>query len=139
MSFAVSIIQALGMEVVMEPGIGPQLPSCLNDPKDLPRLDWSVDVKSSLDYFYEAVRLARHRLEGRVPLIGFAGGPWTLMTYMIEGGGSKTFAKSKRWLYIYPEPSHRLLGLLTRVITDHLVQQVLAGAQLLQVGKVSFN
>ncbi|VDK38351.1 unnamed protein product [Taenia asiatica] len=127
------IPQALGMEVVMEPGVGPQLPSCLNDPKDLLRLDWSVDVKSILDYSYEAVRLTRHKLEGRVPLIGFAGGPWTLMTYMIEGGGSKVFAKSKRWLYVYPESSHRLLGLLTRAITDHLVQQVLAGAQLLQI------
>ncbi|CDS37657.1 uroporphyrinogen decarboxylase [Echinococcus multilocularis] len=127
------IPQALGMEVVMEPGVGPQLPTPLSDPKDLLRLDWSVDVKSLLHYVYEAVRLTRHRLEGRVPLIGFAGAPWTLMTYMIEGGGSKTFAKSKRWLYVYPEPSHRLLGLLTRAVTDHLVQQVLAGAQVLQI------
>ncbi|VDM30718.1 unnamed protein product [Hydatigera taeniaeformis] len=131
------IPQALGMEVVMDPGVGPQLPSCLNTPKDLARLDWSADVKSHLDYFYEAVRLTRHRLEGCVPLIGFAGGPWTIMTYMIEGGGSKTFLKSKRWLYAYPKPSHRLLGLLTRTITDHLVHQVLAGAQLLQASSVS--
>ena len=121
------------MEVTMKPGTGPVLPAPLDTPEDLKRLDWSADVASCLKYVYDSVKLTRHRLEGRVPLIGFAGAPWTLMTYMIEGGGSKTFAKSKRWLYVYPKDSHRLLDLLTRVIIDHLVEQVLAGAQLLQV------
>ena len=116
----------------MKPGVGPVLPTPLSNPEDLKRLNWSVDVASCLKYVYDAITLTRHRLEGRVPLIGFAGGPFTLMAYMIEGGGSKMFTKSKRWLYVYPEDSLRLLDLLTRVITDHLVGQVLAGAQLLQ-------
>ncbi|VDL64234.1 unnamed protein product [Hymenolepis diminuta] len=125
--------QVLGMEVTMAPGVGPYFPNPLSTTTDLSRLDQFPDVSASLDYVYKAITLTRHRLEGRVPLIGFAGAPWTLMTYMIEGGGSKTFAKSKKWLYAYPEDSHKLLDLLTRVVIDHLVNQVLAGAQLLQV------
>merc|ERR1711872_908436 len=69
----------------------------------------------------------------QVPLIGFTGAPWTLMAYMIEGGGSKTQSKAKKWLYQHPEASHELLGLLTVVCVDYLVEQVRAGAQLLQV------
>ncbi|VDD83973.1 unnamed protein product [Mesocestoides corti] len=127
------IPQALGIEVTMKPGEGPSLSSILVKSDDLERLDWEVDVRKSLHYVYEAITLTRHRLEGLVPLIGFSGGPWTLMTYMIEGGASKTLAKSKRWLYTDANASHRLLGLLTRVIVDHLVQQAVAGAQLLQI------
>nr|CDS32386.1 uroporphyrinogen decarboxylase [Hymenolepis microstoma] len=125
--------QALGMEVTMEPGIGPHFPNPLNTTADLFLLDQFPDVSKSLDYVYKAITLTRHKLEGQVPLIGFAGAPWTLMTYMIEGGGSKTFAKAKKWLYAYPEDSHKLLDLLTNVVVHHLVYQVLAGAQLLQV------
>ncbi|VDN99854.1 unnamed protein product [Rodentolepis nana] len=125
--------QALGMEVTMEPGIGPHFPNPLNTTADLSLLDQFPDVSKSLDYVYKAITLTRRQLEGQVPLIGFAGAPWTLMTYMIEGGGSKTFSKAKKWLYAYPEGSHKLLDLLTRVVVQHLVNQVLAGAQLLQV------
>merc|ERR1719312_1740267 len=91
------------------------------------------DVKVTLKYVYDAITLTRQRLEGKVPLIGFTGAPWTLMAYMIEGGGSKTQSKAKKWLYQFPEASRRLLSLLTQVIVDYLVEQVRAGAQLLQV------
>ena len=91
------------------------------------------DAKVALKYVYDAISLTRHKLEGKVPLIGFTGAPWTLMSYMIEGGGSKTQSKAKKWLYQYPEASRKLLALITEVNVDYLVEQVRAGAQLLQV------
>ncbi|XP_043942767.1 uroporphyrinogen decarboxylase [Protopterus annectens] len=125
--------QALGMEVTMVPGKGPTFPEPLKEPEDLVKLCQSVDVNAELGYVFSAITLTRHKLEGKVPLIGFSGAPWTLMTYMIEGGGSNTMSKAKRWLYQYPEASHKLLTLLTDVIVDYLVGQVAAGAQALQV------
>jgi len=72
---------------------GPHFPQPLRTPEDLKRLNTQVDVKKELGYVFDAITLTRHKLEGKVPLFGFAGGPWTLMAYMIEGGGSKTFSK----------------------------------------------
>ncbi|KAF4528854.1 hypothetical protein B566_EDAN017200 [Ephemera danica] len=123
------IPQALGMTVEMKAGIGPVLPEPLVGPDDLGKLTSPVDVQKQLGYVFEAITLTRHKLDGRVPLIGFAGAPWTLMGYMIEGGGSKTMSKAKSWLYRYPEASKQLLNLLTDVIVDYLVGQVAAGAQ----------
>ncbi|XP_066479287.1 uroporphyrinogen decarboxylase isoform X1 [Tiliqua scincoides] len=125
--------QALGMEVVMIPGKGPSFPEPLKEVEDLLKLRQKVDVATELGYVFQAITLTRHKLEGKVPLIGFSGAPWTLMSYMIEGGGSKTMAKAKAWLYRHPEASHRLLTLLTNVIVDYLVGQVAAGAQALQL------
>ncbi|KAE8537613.1 uroporphyrinogen decarboxylase [Cryptococcus gattii VGV] len=125
--------QALGLEVLMEPSRGPVLPNPLVTPDDLKRLREDVDVQKELGYVFEAVTLTRKGLDGRVPLIGFCGAPWTLMAYMCEGGGSKTFEKSKSWLYKYPEASHELLRRIADVCADLLIGQVLAGAQMLQV------
>uniref|UniRef100_G1ND34 Uroporphyrinogen decarboxylase n=2 Tax=Meleagris gallopavo TaxID=9103 RepID=G1ND34_MELGA len=125
--------QALGMEVVMVPGKGPTFPEPLKEVEDLLKLRQKVDVSAELGYVFQAVTLTRHSLEGKVPLIGFSGAPWTLMSYMVEGGGSATMAKAKSWLYRHPEASHRLLRLLTDVVTDYLVGQVAAGAQALQL------
>ncbi|XP_065843004.1 uroporphyrinogen decarboxylase-like [Oscarella lobularis] len=127
------IPQAVGMEVKMVPKQGPVFPDPLQTPDDLQKLNFSVDVHTELKYVYDAITLTRHRLEGKVPLIGFTGAPWTLMSYMIEGGGSKTMSKSKAWLYRHREASHKLLGNLTEIIVEYLSQQVVAGAQLLQV------
>jgi uroporphyrinogen decarboxylase len=124
--------QALGMKVEMKPGVGPVFAAPLAGPPDLDLLT-VPDVKVALKYVYDAITLTRHKLEGKVPLIGFTGAPWTLMAYMVEGRGSKTQSKAKRWLYSHPEASHRLLATLTSVCTDYLVEQVRAGAQLLQV------
>uniref|UniRef100_A0A8D0KQN5 Uroporphyrinogen decarboxylase n=1 Tax=Strix occidentalis caurina TaxID=311401 RepID=A0A8D0KQN5_STROC len=123
--------QALGMEVVMVPGKGPTFTEPLKEVEDLLKLRQKVDVTAELGYVFQAITLTRHSLEGRVPLIGFSGAPWTLMSYMIEGGGSTTMAKAKSWLYRHPEASHRLLQLLADVITDYLVGQVAAGAQII--------
>ncbi len=124
--------QALGLEVQMVKGQGPHFPAPLTGPDDLDRLA-SPDVQRELGYVYEAVALTRRVLGGRVPLIGFAGAPWTLMAYMIEGGGSKTFSDSKAWLFRHPEASHELLQVVTDVVVDHLAAQAEAGAQVLQV------
>lgn len=113
----------------MEPSRGPVLPNPLVTPDDLKRLREDVDVQKELGYVFEAVTLTRKGLDGRVPLIGFCGAPWTLMAYMCEGGGSKTFEKSKSWLYKYPEASHKLLRRIADVCADLLIGQVLAGAQ----------
>ncbi|TFK01716.1 serine/threonine-protein kinase Nek8 [Platysternon megacephalum] len=121
------------MEVVMVPGKGPTFPEPLKEVEDLLKLRQKVDVSEELGYVFQAITLTRHSLEGKVPLIGFSGAPWTLMSYMIEGGGSNTMAKAKRWLYRHPEASHRLLQLLQDVIVEYLVGQVAAGAQALQL------
>lgn len=125
--------QALGMEVLMKAGVGPTFTSPLNSPDDLKVLSQSTEAVPRLQYVFDAITLTRHKLEGRMPLIGFTGAPWTLMSYMIEGGGSKTQSKAKKWLYTHKEASHKLLQLITDVNVDYLVGQVKAGAQLLQV------
>ncbi|CAO3693824.1 unnamed protein product [Umbelopsis ramanniana] len=127
------IPQALGLEVKMVDGRGPVFTAPLDTPADIARLHEKIDVGKELGYVYEAITLTRMKLEGRVPLLGFVGAPWTLMAYMIEGGGSKTLAKAKGWLWKYPEESHRLLQRITDVSVTFLVGQVKAGAQMLQV------
>ncbi|KAG7524981.1 uroporphyrinogen decarboxylase [Solea senegalensis] len=125
--------QALGMDVQMVAGKGPTFPEPLKEPEDLQKLRVKVDVDKELGYVFKAITLTRHKIEGKVPLIGFTGAPWTLMSYMIEGGGSNTHSKAKRWLYQHPESSHMLLKMLTDVIVEYLLGQVAAGAQALQV------
>lgn len=121
------IPQAMGLIVEMNPA--PSFPHPLNVPEDMHRLKDHVDVNSELGYVYEAITETRHALNGEVPLIGFVGAPWTLMAYMIEGGGSKTLQKAKTWLYRYPEESKVLLYRIADVCADHLVGQIKAGAQ----------
>lgn len=113
----------------MEPSKGPVLPEPLVDPSHLTRLDRDVDVDKELGYLFEAIRLTRLGLDGRVPLIGFCGAPWTLMAYMVEGGGSRNYEKAKGWLYKYPKESKELLARVADVCADMLVGQVLGGAQ----------
>jgi uroporphyrinogen decarboxylase len=117
----------------MEPSKGPVLPEPLVDPSHLARLHTDVNVDKELGYLFEAITLTRKGLDGRVPLIGFVGAPWTLMAYMVEGGGSKTFEKSKSWLYKYPKESKELLARIADVCADLMVGQVLAGAQVSNV------
>ncbi len=124
--------QAMGLTVEMIPGQGPHFPDPLGVPDDLRRLR-TPDVEADLGYVFEALTLTRRLLDGRVPLIGFCGAPWTLTAYMIEGGGSKTFVRSKTWLYRHPGAAHRLLQRITSVLVDFLIGQIDAGAQLVQV------
>ncbi|CAF3973172.1 unnamed protein product [Rotaria sordida] len=126
--------QALGMQVDMIAKEGPRFAHPLNVPADIKTsIDRNKKASIELKYVYDAITLTRHTLDGRCPLIGFSGAPWTLMSYMIEGKGSETHAKAKKWLYTYVEDSHDLLQFLTHFIIDYLVEQVCAGAQLLQL------
>lgn len=127
------IPQALGMEVKMVAGVGPVLPNPIVEPADVKTLKANINVEQELGYVCKAITLTRHKLNGKVPLIGFAGAPFTLMAYMVEGGGSKTLSKTKKFLYQNPYDSLNLLNLLAETIVDYLVAQVKAGAQLLQV------
>ena len=127
------IPQALGFEVLMKPGHGPHFTEPLSSIDDIARIVTPVDVDKELKYVFDAITLTRHKLEGKVPLLGFAGAPWTLFSYMVEGGGSKTMSKSKAWLYAHPQESHKVLGIITDVTVDYLIGQVKAGAQMLQV------
>lgn len=123
--------QALGMEVQMLAGEGPVFPSPLKSPDDMQSLTW--ENVAELQYVFDALTLTRHQLQGRVPLIGFSGAPWTLMCYMIEGKGSKTQSNAKKWLYQFPAQSHDLLKKLADFIVKYLIGQAKAGAQVLQV------
>ena len=124
--------QAMGLGVDMVKGVGPVFSDPLRSPDDLNRLttDGAVD---RLAYVYDGIAATRNALDGRVPLIGFAGAPWTLMAYMIEGQGSKTFARAKAWLYHDPAAAHRLLEQITTVLVEYLSAQIEAGAQAVQV------
>lgn len=128
------IPQAMGLQVDMVEGKGPVFASPLKTPEDLNRLTYPVNVEKELSYVYKAIQTTRVALNGRVPLFGFAGAPWTIMAYMIEGGGSKTLSKAKSWLFKYPESSHELLDKITKTTIEYLAKQVeRGGAQILQV------
>jgi uroporphyrinogen decarboxylase len=126
------IPQALGLEVLMEPEVGPVVTQPLKTPADLERLHLP-DFASAYEPYFDAIYLTRHSIDGHVPLLGFCGGPLTLMAYMIEGKGSQNFLKVKEWLYTYPEASHQLLRLLTDVLVEFMYGQAASGAQVLQV------
>jgi uroporphyrinogen decarboxylase len=91
------------------------------------------DPETDLRYVMDAVRMIRKDLGGRVPLIGFAGSPWTLATYMVEGGSSKDFGRIKKMLYAEPHTLHKLLDVLTRAVTQYLNAQIAAGAQAVMI------
>lgn len=124
--------QAMGMEVLMVDKRGPVFPNPLKTPDDEQYKDVmsrDVNVEESLDYVYKAITMTRKKLDGRVPLIGFCGAPWTLLCYMVEGGGSKLFKEIKTWIYQYGEASRALLQKITEVCVEYLAHQVKAGAQ----------
>ncbi len=126
------IPQAMGMGLSVDEGIGPRFHQPLRAPADFDRLR-DPDPEEHLRYVLDALRLARRELAGRVPLIGFAGAPWTLMSYMVEGQGSKSFTHAKRLLVQDPARAHALLGRLARAVGAFLVAQVRAGAQAVQL------
>jgi uroporphyrinogen decarboxylase len=124
--------EAMGMTLRFEEGVGPILEDPLRTEADLARLR-GLEPESALGYQLEAIRLARRAVEGRVPLIGFAGGSWTLASYMIEGGGSRDARHARRLIAEAPGLAHTLLDRLTDAVTSSLVAQAAAGAQVLQV------
>ena len=116
---------------------GPHFPYPLKSPDDEQYkavLSKKVNVAAELNYVYKAITMTRHKLKGRVPLFGFCGAPWTLLCYMVEGGGSKIFKEVKTWIYKYPKASKDLLQKIAEVCVEYLALQVQAGAQVREPG-----
>ena len=130
------IPQAMGMEVIMVDGKGPVFPSPLGSPEDKQYqevMERKVDVVESLDYVYKALTLTRQKLDGRVPLYGFCGAPFTLLCYMVEGGGTKLFKQTKTWIFKHSVEAKALLQKIAELCVEYLAHQVIAGAQIIQV------
>ena len=127
-----TIPDAMGLGLYFTEGEGPRFERPVRGSADVDALR-VPDPESELCYVMDAVRLVRRELNGRVPLIGFAGSPWTLAVYMVEGGGSKDFCTVKRMMFAQPPLMHRLLDVLTRSVTVYMNAQVAAGAQALMI------
>jgi len=127
-----TIPDALGQGLYFSEGEGPKFRKLIRSAADVRQLP-DINVASELEYVTDAVRLIRRELNGAVPLIGFSGSPWTLATYMIEGGGSKDFRIAKQFMYDNPEAMHQLLDKLAAAVIDYLNAQILAGAQAVQI------
>jgi uroporphyrinogen decarboxylase len=125
--------EAMGMNLVIDEGKGgPRFPSPLRSSADIKRLS-VPDPEDKLVFVMDALRLTRKLLDGRVPLIGFSGSPWTLAAYMVEGQGSKNFRHIKELIYNQPRQAHDLLGKIAEAVTAYLKAQIAAGAQALQI------
>ncbi|MFT6274879.1 MAG: uroporphyrinogen decarboxylase [Halioglobus sp.] len=127
-----TIPDALGLGLYFEEGEGPKFRKTVRSESDLAGLQ-SFKADDDLGYVMNAVSTIRRELNGKVPLIGFSGSPWTLATYMVEGGSSKDFANVKTMAYDKPELMHALLSLLADAVADYLSAQVRAGAQAIQI------
>lgn len=126
------IPQALGFEVTMNEGEGPRLPNPVRTAEQALAVQ-VPDTAGRLHYVMDALRITRQRLDGRASLIGFAGAPWTILCYMVEGKGSKDFSRVKQFCYTQPEAARHLLEVITKSTIDYLNAQVQAGAQAIQV------
>ncbi len=124
--------EAMGLPYEMVEKKGPWFPKTIGSSADLKKLR-VADPKTHLHYVLEAIKISKKGLNGRVPLIGFAGAPWTLFAYMVEGSGSKTFSKARAMLYQNPSLAHQLLDLITKTTIKYLKAQVEAGVNLVQV------
>lgn len=126
------IPEAMGMHLEMHEGIGPVFPHPIrneSDAKTLKEIDPTVDLK----YVLDAVSLTKNELNRRVPLIGFSGSPWTLLAYMVEGQGSKTFSKVKYLIYSNPKLAHRILDKIADAVTIYLCAKIEAGVNAVQI------
>ena len=124
--------EAMGLPYVMEEKVGPIFPTTIHSMADVEKLR-VANPEEELKYVLDAIKIVKSELNGRVPLIGFAGAPFTLLCYMIEGRGSKTFSKAKKALYSEPELSHALLQKITDTTIAYLKAQIAAGANLVQI------
>jgi uroporphyrinogen decarboxylase len=127
-----TVPDAMGLGLYFEEGEGPRFRKPLHADADIEALQ-VVDASRDLAYVMDAVRVIRRELNGSVPLIGFSGSPWTLATYMVEGGSSKDFQRVKALAFDRPELAHHLLGILADSVADYLQCQIEAGAQAVQI------
>ncbi len=124
------IPEAMGLPYEMIEKKGPSFPRVVRSAAEIDKLGSSG---LELNYVYDAIRLTKKKLDGRVPLIGFAGAPWTIMCYMTEGGGSKTFSWPRRMLYSDPGLAEKLLDKITISTIEYLKNQIKAGADVIQL------
>ncbi|MCJ7453084.1 MAG: uroporphyrinogen decarboxylase, partial [Steroidobacteraceae bacterium] len=127
-----TVPHAMNLGLEFEAGEGPKIARPVRSTADVDSL-FVPDPAKELKYVVDAVSLIRRELKGRVPLIGFAGSPWTVGTYMVEGGGSKNFAHIKGMMYANPALLHRMLDIVTQATTVYLNAQIEAGAQAVMV------
>ena len=127
-----TIPDAMGLGLYFAEGEGPKFHKPLRSEADIDQLE-VINTAADLTYVTDAVSMIRQELNGRVPLIGFSGSPWTLATYMIEGQSSRDFTRAKTMLYTQPELLHQLLEKLALSVIDYLNAQILAGAQVVQI------
>jgi uroporphyrinogen decarboxylase len=125
------IPEAMGLPYQMIESKGPWFEKTIKRLQDIQNL--KVAQAEDLHYVIEAIKLTKKELNGRVPLIGFAGAPWTIFSYMIEGSGSKTFSKAKKFFYTFPQEAHLLLQKITDSTINYLKAQISAGADMLQL------
>ncbi len=125
------IPEAMGLNYEMIESKGPFFPKTITTDADVDQL--TTDVLPNLSYVFDAIKLTKSALNNRVPLIGFAGAPWTIFSYMIEGKGSKTFSNAKKMLYTHPVLSHQLLDKITDSTIVYLKEQIKCGADIVQL------
>ena len=126
------VLQAMGIQVEMKDGVGPWIEEPIRTAADVSRLE-IPDVHDRLSYVMEALKMTKTALDGRVPLIGFAGSPWTLLCYLVQGQGSKNFDMAKAYCFTQPQAAHEILQKITDVTITYLKAQVAAGANAVQV------
>jgi uroporphyrinogen decarboxylase len=126
------IPEAMGMHLEMHEGKGPIFPKPIRNAADANDLK-NIDPTKELRYVLDAVSLTKKELNSRVPLIGFSGSPWTLLTYMVEGRGTKNFAEVKKMIYNNPELAHKILDKLSDVIAEYLSAKIEAGCNAVQI------
>ena len=125
--------EAMGLEYQMIEKKGPWFEKTIRSEEALKYAEFNFDVEDRLGYVTEAIRITNKELGGRVPLIGFAGAPWTIFCYMTEGQGSKTFSESRKILFTNPTLAHELLARITKVTIQYLKAQIKAGAHMVQI------
>ncbi len=125
--------EAMGLEYQMLEAKGPWFEKTIRSEEGLKYAETGFDIEDRLGYVLEAIKITNKELGGRVPLIGFAGAPWTIFCYMVEGHGSKTFSESRKLLYTNPILAHELLSRITEVTIQYLKAQAKAGAHMLQL------
>ena len=126
------IPEAMGMHLEMNEGKGPVFPNPIRNADDAKKLK-DIDPTNELKYVLDAVALTKKNLDNRVPLIGFSGSPWTLLTYMVEGKGSKNFSEVKKLIYNNPELAHVVLDKLANTVADYLSAKIEAGCNAVQI------
>lgn len=126
------IPQAMGLPFEMRPGVGPWLENPVRSISDVEKLQ-SGNINHELQYVFDALKLTKHGLNDEIPLIGFAGSPWTIFCYTVQGQGSKNFDKAKAFAFTQPEAAHLLLQKITDVTIHYLKEKINSGADVIQV------